>query len=177
MEPEPGRCRRTDGKKWRCSKDVVPDQKYCERHMHRGRQRSRKHVEASQITTATSSSINNTKNSAVNSNTSLSGSIPRTEVGFVCLFSVLGCRNLCFDFIDSMEPEASRCRRTDGRKWQCNRDVVPDQKYCERHVHRGRQSSRKHVETSQLATNTTTTIAKNTNNNLLNSNTNFSIYQ
>ena len=37
MDPELGRCRRTDGKKWRCSKDVVPDQKYCERHMHRGR--------------------------------------------------------------------------------------------------------------------------------------------
>ncbi|KAH7664635.1 Growth-regulating factor protein [Dioscorea alata] len=47
MEPEPGRCRRTDGKKWRCSRDVVPDQKYCERHMHRGRNRSRKPVEQS----------------------------------------------------------------------------------------------------------------------------------
>ena len=48
-DPEPGRCRRTDGKKWRCSKNVVPDQKYCERHMHRGRQRSRKPVEAVEI--------------------------------------------------------------------------------------------------------------------------------
>eukprot|EP00249_Psilotum_nudum_P020561 c27758_g1_i1 orf=880-1803(+) len=38
-DPEPGRCRRTDGKKWRCSRDVVPNQKYCERHMHRGRHR------------------------------------------------------------------------------------------------------------------------------------------
>jgi hypothetical protein len=42
---EPGRCRRTDGKKWRCSRDAVADQKYCERHMNRGRHRSRKHVE------------------------------------------------------------------------------------------------------------------------------------
>ncbi|XP_012086689.2 growth-regulating factor 7 isoform X2 [Jatropha curcas] len=42
---EPGRCKRTDGKKWRCSRDVAPDQKYCERHMHRGRPRSRKPVE------------------------------------------------------------------------------------------------------------------------------------
>ena len=42
---EPGRCRRTDGKKWRCSRDVAPDQKYCERHMLRGRPRSRKPVE------------------------------------------------------------------------------------------------------------------------------------
>ncbi|KAJ6827184.1 growth-regulating factor 6-like [Iris pallida] len=44
-DPEPGRCRRSDGKKWRCSRDVVADQKYCERHVNRGRHRSRKHVE------------------------------------------------------------------------------------------------------------------------------------
>nr|GMD93885.1 growth-regulating factor 1-like [Ipomoea batatas] len=41
-DPEPGRCRRTDGKKWRCSRDAVADQKYCERHMNRGRHRSSK---------------------------------------------------------------------------------------------------------------------------------------
>ncbi|KAK2650515.1 hypothetical protein Ddye_018004 [Dipteronia dyeriana] len=63
-DPEPGRCRRTDGKKWRCSKDVVPDQKYCERHMHRGRQRSRKLVEASQIASQScKTSANDAKNS------------------------------------------------------------------------------------------------------------------
>ncbi|KAF3795957.1 Growth-regulating factor 3 [Nymphaea thermarum] len=56
-DPEPGRCRRTDGKKWRCSKDAYPDSKYCERHMHRGRNRSRKPVETqtiSQSSTVTS---------------------------------------------------------------------------------------------------------------------------
>ncbi|ERN05804.1 hypothetical protein AMTR_s00006p00257830 [Amborella trichopoda] len=42
-EAEPGRCRRTDGKKWRCPKEVVPGQKYCENHVNRGR-RSRKPV-------------------------------------------------------------------------------------------------------------------------------------
>ncbi|EEF51037.1 conserved hypothetical protein [Ricinus communis] len=61
MDPEPGRCRRTDGKKWRCSKEALPDQKYCERHMHRGRQRSRKLVEAASQTktsdTATSTNL------------------------------------------------------------------------------------------------------------------------
>ncbi|KAM3369850.1 hypothetical protein ACQJBY_017615 [Aegilops geniculata] len=45
LDPEPGRCRRTDGKKWRCSKEAAQDSKYCERHMHRGRNRSRKPVE------------------------------------------------------------------------------------------------------------------------------------
>nr|XP_027071552.1 growth-regulating factor 1-like [Coffea arabica] len=51
IDPEPGRCRRTDGKKWRCSKEAYPDSKYCERHMHRGRNRSRKPVEQQLITT------------------------------------------------------------------------------------------------------------------------------
>ncbi|KAL5583642.1 hypothetical protein UlMin_016084 [Ulmus minor] len=51
VDPEPGRCRRTDGKKWRCSKEAYPDSKYCERHMHRGRNRSRKPVEVSSSTT------------------------------------------------------------------------------------------------------------------------------
>ncbi|PQQ04649.1 growth-regulating factor 1 isoform X2 [Prunus yedoensis var. nudiflora] len=45
IDPEPGRCRRTDGKKWRCSKEAFADSKYCERHMHRGKNRSRKPVE------------------------------------------------------------------------------------------------------------------------------------
>ncbi|EPS59351.1 hypothetical protein M569_15457, partial [Genlisea aurea] len=56
FDPEPGRCRRTDGKKWRCSKDAHPDSKYCERHMHRGRNRSRKPVESSSSATATTTS-------------------------------------------------------------------------------------------------------------------------
>ncbi|XP_010541983.1 PREDICTED: growth-regulating factor 6 [Tarenaya hassleriana] len=59
MDPEPGRCRRTDGKKWRCSKEAYPDSKYCERHMHRGKNRSRKPVEFS-ITSSSSSSVSAT---------------------------------------------------------------------------------------------------------------------
>lgn len=54
VDPEPGRCRRTDGKKWRCSKDAYPDSKYCERHMHRGRNRSRKPVESQTISQSSS---------------------------------------------------------------------------------------------------------------------------
>ncbi|KAL4556518.1 hypothetical protein LXL04_039174 [Taraxacum kok-saghyz] len=53
-DPEPGRCRRTDGKKWRCAKDAVVDQKYCERHMNRGRHRSRKPVEGQTCKSTTS---------------------------------------------------------------------------------------------------------------------------
>ncbi|KAE8735315.1 growth-regulating factor 5-like isoform X2 [Hibiscus syriacus] len=53
VDPEPGRCRRTNGKKWRCSKEAYPDSKFCERHMHRGKKRSRKPAE---VSTGTSSS-------------------------------------------------------------------------------------------------------------------------
>ncbi|KAF1887463.1 hypothetical protein Lal_00040517 [Lupinus albus] len=51
-----GRCRRTDGKKWRCSKEAYPDSKYCERHMHRGKNRSRKPVEVLKTTNDTNAS-------------------------------------------------------------------------------------------------------------------------
>ncbi|XP_012449608.1 growth-regulating factor 1 isoform X2 [Gossypium raimondii] len=60
-DPEPGRCRRTDGKKWRCSRDAVADQKYCERHMNRGRHRSRKPVEGQSGHSAGATSTTTTK--------------------------------------------------------------------------------------------------------------------
>lgn len=63
IDPEPGRCRRTDGKKWRCSKEAYPDSKYCERHMHRGRNRSRKPVEI--MTTNTSIATRTTPPTAI----------------------------------------------------------------------------------------------------------------
>ncbi|XP_022154687.1 growth-regulating factor 5-like isoform X2 [Momordica charantia] len=67
IDPEPGRCRRTDGKKWRCSKEAYPDSKYCERHMHRGKNRSRKPVEVLKTTTTTTPT---TPATALNSNPS-----------------------------------------------------------------------------------------------------------
>ncbi|XP_030491333.2 growth-regulating factor 1 isoform X14 [Cannabis sativa] len=70
IDPEPGRCRRTDGKKWRCSKEAFPDSKYCERHMHRGKNRSRKPVEVLK-TTGTNSNLSN-PSTLVSSNKNLS---------------------------------------------------------------------------------------------------------
>ncbi|KAK9678450.1 hypothetical protein RND81_11G212200 [Saponaria officinalis] len=63
-------------------------------------------------------------------------------------------------FSGNTDPELGRCRRTDGKKWRCSREAVPDQKYCERHINRGRHRSRKPVEghtgqaTSGVATTT-----------------------
>ncbi|XP_022147551.1 growth-regulating factor 6 isoform X2 [Momordica charantia] len=65
IDPEPGRCRRTDGKKWRCSKEAYPDSKYCERHMHRGKNRSRKPVDV--LKTTATNDINHLSNPAFSS--------------------------------------------------------------------------------------------------------------
>jgi hypothetical protein len=51
IEPEPGRCRRTDGKKWRCKSAVLPGQKYCATHMHRGAKRRFTNLESLPATT------------------------------------------------------------------------------------------------------------------------------
>ncbi|KAL5141243.1 Growth-regulating factor 4 [Glycine soja] len=67
IDPEPGRCRRTDGKKWRCSKEAYPDSKYCERHMHRGKNRSRKPVEVLKTTTPSSTMTTTNTNSNASS--------------------------------------------------------------------------------------------------------------
>lgn len=283
MDPEPGRCRRTDGKKWRCSRKTVPHQKYCERHMHRGRQRSRKPVEASEsdspskkillnnpdrdvrctldvptpticgkiktkshlscdFTTAipflpveaavpcpktvsdtrpksvtetitgrmhgsspiatscadatktirmvpasapnttatcisTVPSINPTATASVSTNYIVhlkdvchmnfrencskshnnTGKIdPNIQkiaspgLGFSpnSVLQVPVCSSSLCDSKINLELEPGRCRRTDGKKWRCRRDVIPNQKYCALHMHRG---SKKHLKPFQNA--------------------------
>lgn len=69
-DPEPGRCRRTDGKKWRCSRDAIADHKYCERHMNRGRHRSRKPVEGQSAHSISVTTNNTVKLMPVSSSTS-----------------------------------------------------------------------------------------------------------
>eukprot|EP00257_Ricinus_communis_P024289 XP_015584460.1 growth-regulating factor 9 isoform X1 [Ricinus communis] len=262
MDPDSGRCRRTDGKKWRCKKIVVTGQKYCERHMHRGRHRSRKPVEASQVVAASeATSLNNSTKISENSSTistpaSLSNhvnSATRTtnvdtkimtanttltakDVGCVnaketmitstvltdstigtatmgtnksssngsrkingiddkkgncgnnanlknltdrgnngkniinassatpqgmnfspkSVLQVEGCSSACFCRSDA-ELETGRCRRTDGKKWRCRRDVVPNEKYCKMHMHRGAKKRREGLQ-SLAHLNATTNI-------------------
>ena len=81
VDPEPGRCRRTDGKKWRCSKDAYPDSKYCERHMHRGRNRSRKPVESQTMTQSTSSTVTSLTVTGSSSGNGSFQSIPLSAFG------------------------------------------------------------------------------------------------
>ncbi|KAF3321569.1 growth-regulating factor 4-like isoform X2 [Carex littledalei] len=79
VDPEPGRCRRTDGKKWRCAKEAAPDSKYCERHMHRGRNRSRKPVEPQQHSIPVSVSVSHPPSPSANS--TITSSLPSPGSG------------------------------------------------------------------------------------------------
>ncbi|CAN6991531.1 hypothetical protein IGI04_003643 [Brassica rapa subsp. trilocularis] len=87
QDPEPGRCRRTDGKKWRCSREAHPDSKYCEKHMHRGRNRAKKSIDQSQtaapLTSSSLSFPNNIPSPTLSSSTtttySVSSSSPLAE--------------------------------------------------------------------------------------------------
>ncbi|KAG9131579.1 hypothetical protein Leryth_015134 [Lithospermum erythrorhizon] len=74
FDPEPGRCRRTDGKKWRCAKDVYPDSKYCERHMHRGRNRSRKPVESQSTSQSLATAVSHCSTGNINGTVSVPAS-------------------------------------------------------------------------------------------------------
>ncbi|KAL8112773.1 growth-regulating factor 4-like [Apium graveolens] len=94
FDPEPGRCRRTDGKKWRCSKDAYPDSKYCERHMHRGRNRSRKPVESQ----STSQSLSTAMSHIATGSSSSGRSFQSSGSGFqnLPLYSNVNSETLCY---------------------------------------------------------------------------------
>ncbi|XP_015950716.1 growth-regulating factor 9 isoform X1 [Arachis duranensis] len=220
MDPEPNRCRRTDGKKWRCSKNTVPYHKYCERHVHRGRNRSRKPVETSKVVNSNSITKPCSKpHTTIASNTKSAVSIPTPKVtnfgnmtsvasdnrssrdlckkdnqikncvgysisvmssgkgsvtndsncisagiGFSprSVLQVSGCNSSHHNYTNSTELEPGRCRRTDGKKWRCKSAVLPGQKYCTTHVHRGAKR-RCSIDHEPVTTPTPTPRYANTN--------------
>ncbi|CAN1308298.1 Growth-regulating factor 10 [Linum perenne] len=150
-EESPWRCRRTDGKKWRCKRNVVPDHKYCDRHINRGRLRSRKPVEQQQqqqpLPHFHPADHPQTKNDGGGGCSKVS-----VRVGGVAVSSTTAAPSLATTAAAHSRVEVShhfspksvlpeeelrRCRRTDGKKWRCRREVVYNQKYCDRHLHRG----------------------------------------
>ncbi|KAJ6705674.1 hypothetical protein OIU79_010369 [Salix purpurea] len=72
--------------------------------------------------------------------------------------SLMGCSPLYLEYKNGVDPEIGRCRRTDGKKWRCSKEALPDQKYCDRHIHRGRQRSRK-LEESASPGNSSTNLS------------------
>ncbi|KAK6162406.1 hypothetical protein DH2020_002247 [Rehmannia glutinosa] len=170
MDPEPGRCRRTDGRKWRCSKNVVPNKKYYNKmpidslvtsdmenkianpggdDLDQSQQSTlgfkKACADSINIIEGEESSFENanprkigSRKHGMDKNNYLSFVSPRFGLSPK---SVLHCGagkvSLGLDNNKVIENVQLRCRRTDGKKWQCRRDAVPNQKYCQRHMHRG----------------------------------------
>ncbi|KAL8062540.1 hypothetical protein ABFX02_02G154200 [Erythranthe guttata] len=183
MDTEPGRCKRTDGRKWRCSKSVLPHQKYCERHMYRGRGRgsssTSKHnstpTEGVRVSdenidglSAIQTAISAQNTTYREQNNGVFGSSPKSV-----LHNCAGKVNVELGSKGIIVTSPQRCRRTDGKKWQCRRDVLPNQKYCQVHMHRGAkrlvlnpESSRKVPEGStRIARTSCTSLGNNINLN------------
>ncbi|KAK6782867.1 hypothetical protein RDI58_020663 [Solanum bulbocastanum] len=121
FDPEPGRCRRTDGKKWRCSKDAYPDSKYCERHMHRGRNRSRKPVESQSTSQSLSTSMSQITTGSSNTKGSFQNSSSRTFQNMP-LYSVANSGTLNYGSTATklqMEPASYGIDNKDYRKSAC----------------------------------------------------------
>ena len=81
IDLEPGRCRRTDGKKWRCKSAVLPGQKYCATHMHRGAKR--RFADHEPVTTTSAVTDTRLPYSAVTTTTNIQkayGTIPNTSL-------------------------------------------------------------------------------------------------
>ncbi|KMT00151.1 hypothetical protein BVRB_1g019700 isoform B [Beta vulgaris subsp. vulgaris] len=188
MDPEPGRCRRTDGKKWRCHQSVIPNEKYCGKHMHRGSKRSRKLVEASpNFRTPNFINLNRNNNlssdirphfpanlnkngpttvvmraPAMTDKTAMSNdndkqkNVSKHEIVAKEKTVVINLASgLDFSPKSVLQNDPSmpcpkiencktnqetelRCKRTDGKKWRCKKEVLPDQKYCAQHINRGK---------------------------------------
>ncbi|KAK9202438.1 hypothetical protein WN944_017648 [Citrus x changshan-huyou] len=107
MDLEPGRCRRTNGNKWRCRKNSVPDQKY---------------VDASQI--ANLLDYPDSLDSSIRDNVTI---VHFEDVKMIAIWSFMAVWD-CNVY---------------GKKWRHSRDTIPNQKYCEMHMHR---DAKKRVE-------------------------------
>nr|CAD1844260.1 unnamed protein product [Ananas comosus var. bracteatus] len=69
--------------------------------------------------------------------------IPVSNLEFANMYFIHAVYNL--KYLNTMELEARRCHRTDGKKWRCSREAAPDRKYCDHHMRRTRPRSRKHI--------------------------------
>ncbi|GBG60224.1 hypothetical protein CBR_g3467 [Chara braunii] len=214
-----GRCRRTDGKSWCCPRPAIPGQKYCEKHMHRGRlyqkivpttaggnmtaesavekgqeggqaanpcpmqvdqvQASRDSRAMPMVKVEEAGSVEASSGKCMLLPGPSPGSVPDmgtsgaggtdmrevpTQGGVPAQGAVAGPGGVPAQGAGTGQggrpgtpagkdgaQEIETCRRTDGKKWKCTRACVPGQKYCEKHVNRGKQYHRKVAMQNQAA--------------------------
>ncbi|GMH13756.1 hypothetical protein Nepgr_015597 [Nepenthes gracilis] len=144
MEPE--RCRRTDGKKWRCSKDAYPDSKYCERHMHRGKPRSKKPVEI--WAAAVAASTMGSPPSTISSITKDSSTASPSTLQALSSLPPLAYNSIPYDTHHFLYPRSSSSRPSDVILSTHDNSaplLLESGSFRDRYVHRMKQEVRKHA--------------------------------
>lgn len=116
--PDDLRCKRTDGRDWRCKRRVVDGKSFCEAHLYRGQKKR-------------PSSPNPNPNSNSNSD---SKPTPRLRIRVRVKPEPVDDAPAPVSVPSSVPvPDHLRCHRNDGRSWRCKRQVVEGQMFCEMH--------------------------------------------
>ena len=63
---------------------------------------------------------------------------------------VVDTNTVCINCAITVE-ESQRCKRTDGKRWQCSREAIPQEKYCGSHINRGSKRCRLSPEAATAA--------------------------
>ena len=172
------RCRRTDGKRWRCMQPCVAGHNYCAKHVH---VKSRKQSASASVGAASAArqtanaptgkageQAPSTANSAGRSKRSRSDSEARsgeteTDAGGSAfnggsprtVLKRSGAKATATSKARSASPcstiEACRCRRTDGKNWRCSKDAVPGHNFCEKHLAHMARSHAKRRRSAAIA--------------------------
>lgn len=131
LPPDDLRCKRTDGRDWRCKHSVVPGKTFCLSHLHRGQKRR------------VSSSPTPKPDPKPDTKPKLRIRIrvkpePVDDV-------VLNPPNLNPD-VGSLPPDNLRCNRNDGRSWRCKKWALDGLNLCEVHLKKAKaQNQRKPI--------------------------------
>lgn len=133
QKQKPEQCRKTDGKQWRCPQKAKPGFLYCERH-HQCRSKALKgHLRKSSHRDVQAQKLRvlQKEDQSRTVTDSCSGKSRHHSLG--------------------EEPKLDRCRRTDGRHWQCSKQVKPGSIYCEHHQGRCKKGKGKNSRPGQIA--------------------------
>ncbi|KAK8954102.1 Growth-regulating factor 10 [Platanthera zijinensis] len=152
--PDNLRCRRSDGRQWRCPQPAKPGLSFCEHHYHQVRrnQESTKNAnnprfkqtneQNTKVTEPRPMRRQRGRRQRQKAEASAKEPAMRTQrmqgEGDMETAEPAGTRDLPI-------PDSLRCQRSDGRKWRCYQPVMPGLRFCEHHMRRNqgkRQNSK-----------------------------------
>ncbi|KAL2938958.1 Lysine-specific demethylase JMJ25 [Bienertia sinuspersici] len=128
LPPDDLRCKRTDGRDWRCKRRVVDGKTFCPNHLYRGQKHRISTLPKPEPETKLTNRVQipvKVKPEPVDDDIGLSLQ-PDQSTGLEAV------------------PDNSRCHRNDGRSWRCKKRALVGQTMCEVHIKKSKaQNQRK----------------------------------